>query len=153
MPVERTENKVVLSHPKGASVEILLYGASVTSWKSGSVSEPEPRERLFVSSTAALDGSKPVRGGIPVVFPCFGAPSHPDHAELSQHGFARNETWSFADVVMDNDAGVSVRLTLLPNDAIKSSSAPISTLRTLERRPSSSRLSSTTTFVLPRMTS
>lgn len=80
------------------------------SWKSASLSEAEQKERLFVSSTAALDGSKPVRGGIPVVFPCFGAPSHPDHTKLSQHGFARNEIWTFADVVMDNEAGVSVRL-------------------------------------------
>lgn len=63
-----------------------------------------------MSSKAALDGSKPVRGGIPVVFPCFGAPTHPDHAKLPQHGFARSETWTFEGVVMDNEAGVSVRL-------------------------------------------
>lgn len=91
-------------------MEILLYGATVVSWKSGSSSQPTPKERLFVSSKAALDGSKPVRGGIPVVFPCFGAPSHPDHAKLPQHGFARSETWTFSDIVMDNEAGVSVRL-------------------------------------------
>lgn len=63
-----------------------------------------------MSSKAALDGSKPVRGGIPVVFPCFGAPTHPDHAKLPQHGFARSEAWTFEGVVMDNEAGVSVRL-------------------------------------------
>ena len=63
-----------------------------------------------MSGKAAMDGSKPVRGGVPVVFPCFGAPSHPDHAKLPQHGFARSEVWSFSDVVLDNEAGVSVRL-------------------------------------------
>lgn len=99
-------------HNKGPSVELLLYGATVLSWKSGSNRNPEPIERLFVSSTAALDGSKPVRGGIPVVFPCFGAPSHPEHAKLGQHGFARSETWKWGGVVMDNEAGVSVRLGL-----------------------------------------
>ena len=57
-----------------------------------------------------LDGSKAVRGGIPVVFPCFGPPEHPDHSRLPQHGFARNEIWAFDSIVMDNDAGVSVRL-------------------------------------------
>ena len=65
---------------------------------------------MFVSSKAVLDGSKAVRGGIPVVFPCFGPPEHPDHSRLPQHGFARNEFWAFDSVVMDNDAGVSVRL-------------------------------------------
>lgn len=63
-----------------------------------------------MSSKAVLDGSKAVRGGIPVVFPCFGPPEHPDHSKLPQHGFARNEVWAFDSVVMDNDAGVSVRL-------------------------------------------
>ena len=89
-----------------------MYGATVISWKSGSVSEPQLKERLFVSSKAALDGSKAVRGGIPVVFPCFGAPAHPEHMKLSQHGFARSEIWSFNSTIMDNDAGVSVRLSM-----------------------------------------
>jgi len=65
-----------------------------------------------------LDGSKPVRGGIPVVFPCFGAPSHPEHMKLGQHGFARSETWVFDSIVMDNEAGVSVKLTLEPKAGI-----------------------------------
>ena len=63
-----------------------------------------------MSSKAALDGSKPVRGGIPVVFPAFGPPTHPEHSKLPQHGFARSEIWNFGGVIMDNEAGVSVRL-------------------------------------------
>lgn len=73
-----------------------------------------PVERLFVSSKAALDGSKPVRGGIPIVFPCFGPPSHEEHARLGQHGFARNQVWTFDSVVMDDGSGVSVRLSEQP---------------------------------------
>jgi glucose-6-phosphate 1-epimerase len=92
------------------------------------LTDAEPVERLFVSSKALLDGSKPVRGGIPVVFvsgarsgrcetlrydqPAFGAPTHPEHAKLGQHGFARSEVWAFDKVVMDNEAGVSVRLSM-----------------------------------------
>jgi glucose-6-phosphate 1-epimerase len=91
-------------------VELLLYGATVISWKAGTITEPQPIERLFVSSKAAVDGSKPVRGGIPVIFPCFGPPSHPEHMKLAQHGFARNEVWEFDSIVTDNDEGVSVRL-------------------------------------------
>ncbi|KAI0365247.1 galactose mutarotase-like protein [Pilatotrama ljubarskyi] len=119
MPVIQKDDRVVLQHPKGASAEILYYGATVISWKSGSTTNPEPTERLFVSGKAALDGSKPVRGGIPVVFPAFGAPTHPDHAKLPQHGFARNNVWSYTTTVMDNEAGVSVKLSLGPNDEIK----------------------------------
>ncbi|KAH9946620.1 galactose mutarotase-like protein [Amylocystis lapponica] len=119
MPVQQSTDRVVLKHPKGPSAEILLYGASVISWKSGSSTSPELVERLFLSAKAALDGSKPVRGGIPVVFPCFGPPTHPEHTKLSAHGFARNSTWKFDSVVMDNEAGVSVRLTLEPNASIK----------------------------------
>ena len=56
--------------PGGESVEVLLFGATVISWKNADGSE-----NLWVSEAAALDGSKPVRGGIPVVFPVwhFGA--------------------------------------------------------------------------------
>ncbi|KAI9444816.1 galactose mutarotase-like protein [Lactarius indigo] len=119
MPYEKTDDKVVLKHPKGASVVILLFGATIVSWKASDRGKPGiPTERLFISSKAALDGSKAVRGGIPVVFPCFGPPEHPDHSKLPQHGFARNEIWTFDSVVTDDDAGVSVRLTLQPNPAI-----------------------------------
>ncbi|KAI0655078.1 galactose mutarotase-like protein [Cubamyces menziesii] len=117
MPVIQKDDRVVLQHPQGASAEILYYGATVISWKAAA--SGEPTERLFVSAKAALDGSKPVRGGIPVVFPAFGAPSHPDHLKLPQHGFARNNVWSFDSTVMDNEAGVSVKLTLDPSNAIK----------------------------------
>lgn len=91
LPLVRSEDgKVVASLPTGDSVEILLYGATVTSWKSNG------KERLWLSTAAKLDGTKPVRGGIPVVFPCFGPPPK-DHATsaLPQHGFARNSQWEY----------------------------------------------------------
>ena len=57
------QGKVIAVLPTGDSVEVLLYGATVTSWKSNG------KENLWLSKAAKLDGSKPVRGGIPVVFP------------------------------------------------------------------------------------
>ncbi|KAG5350983.1 hypothetical protein C0989_008375 [Termitomyces sp. Mn162] len=120
MPVEVLQDKVVLCHPKGSTVEVLFYGATITSWKSGSLQNSIPIERLFLSSKAALDGSKPVRGGIPIVFPCFGAPTLPEHLKLSQHGFARSEKWSWNQVVFDNEAIVSIRLILEPTERIRS---------------------------------
>ncbi|KAI2792385.1 hypothetical protein POX_b02422 [Penicillium oxalicum] len=78
------------SLPSGESVTVYLYGATVTSWKANG------QEQLFLSQKAVLDGSKPVRGGIPLVFPVFGPPPQ-NHAtsSLPQHGFARNSTWEF----------------------------------------------------------
>lgn len=77
--------------PTGESLEILLYGATIISWKDASGSE-----KLFLSSAAKTDGSKAVRGGIPVVFPVFGtAPDHKETSKLPQHGFARTSRWEF----------------------------------------------------------
>jgi len=85
-------SKVTARLPSGESVEVLLYGATVISWKS----DGGARENLWVSEAAKLDGSKAVRGGVPVVFPVFGPPP-PSHATstLPQHGFARTSRWEF----------------------------------------------------------
>ena len=79
------------------------------SWKSPDVAGGEPLERLFVSSKAALDGSKPVRGGIPIVFPIFGPPELPQFPNLKQHGYARSSTWNFTSVLADDDSSVSAK--------------------------------------------
>lgn len=91
-PTVRTEKGLVTAIlPTGDSVEILQYGATVISWKNDN-----GKENLWLSKAAKLDGSKPVRGGIPVVFPVFGPPPK-DHAtgKLPQHGFARNAQWEY----------------------------------------------------------
>ncbi|EKG12874.1 Aldose 1-epimerase [Macrophomina phaseolina MS6] len=84
-------SRITASLPTGESVEILLYGATVISWKNADGSD-----NLWLSEKATLDGSKAVRGGIPVVFPVFGPPPA-DHAtsSLPQHGFARTSRWEF----------------------------------------------------------
>ena len=61
--VHTERGRVIASLPTGDSVEVLLYGATVISWKSNG------KENLWLSKAAKLDGSKPVRGGVPVVFP------------------------------------------------------------------------------------
>merc|ERR1712110_424590 len=69
-----------------SSAQIYTYGATVTSWCH------KGAEKLFLSTKAKLDGSKAIRGGIPVVFPNFGP------WKLGpQHGFARISNWSIVD--------------------------------------------------------
>lgn len=94
-------SKVVATLPSGESVEVLLYGATVTSWKSNA----GKTENLWLSEKAALDGSKAVRGGIPVVFPVFGPPPKEGHATsaLPQHGFARTSRWEFLGKTTSED--------------------------------------------------
>ncbi|KDQ06917.1 hypothetical protein BOTBODRAFT_192744 [Botryobasidium botryosum FD-172 SS1] len=126
MPIERNAEKITLSLPSaGASAEILFFGATVISWKSaGASGNSDPTERLFLSKKSALDGSKPVRGGIPVVFPFFGAPTDPAHMKMSSHGFARSSTWEWGGEVLDNESGVSVRLKLNPTPEISQVFSP-----------------------------
>ncbi|KAI0877658.1 galactose mutarotase-like domain-containing protein [Hypoxylon argillaceum] len=89
--ISHDNSRVSVVLPTGESVEVLLFGATVISWK-----DRAGNEKLWVSDAAKLDGSKAVRGGIPLVFPVFGtAPDHAATSKLPQHGFARNSKWEF----------------------------------------------------------
>ncbi|KAG8926788.1 hypothetical protein FRC02_008683 [Tulasnella sp. 418] len=119
MPVNKGEQTVVLSLPNGSSTEIYYYGATVVSWRAPAAGVQAPvTERLFVSSKSALDGSKPIRGGIPIAFPIFGPPQREQDKAMSQHGIARSSVWKFDHTVMDNEAGVSVKFVLEPTPEI-----------------------------------
>ncbi|EIW68037.1 hypothetical protein TREMEDRAFT_69533 [Tremella mesenterica DSM 1558] len=113
MPVEENDKSIVLRLASGATAEIYLFGATVTSWK------VEGKERLFVSSKSALDGSKAIRGGIPICFPIFGPPppSPPEYAALQQHGYVRSQNWSLEHIIMDREEGISIRLSAPPPPA------------------------------------
>ena len=75
-----------LAGPHG-SCEVSLYGAQVLGYKPlGHASV------LFVSRKAIYESGRPIRGGIPVCWPWFGA--HPHEKGKPAHGFARLQTWS-----------------------------------------------------------
>jgi len=98
--------KVVLNH-KGASAEVYLWGATLTSYKPAS-----GKENIFVSPGAKFDGVKAIRGGVPVVFPQFG---QPDKA-MAQHGFARTSMWVVAGW-NDKEDSAEVTFTLTESEA------------------------------------
>ena len=75
---------------------IYKFGATITSWT------VKGQELIFTSPKAVMDGSKAIRGGVPICWPSFGPWS-----EGPQHGFARVSTWSVKTVTND-----SVTLTL-----------------------------------------
>ncbi|ORX93429.1 galactose mutarotase-like protein [Basidiobolus meristosporus CBS 931.73] len=100
-------DQIILTHPEGATTTISLYGATVTSWKVKDV------ERLFVSQKAILNGTKAIRGGIPLVFPNFGKAEAPNPASgLPQHGFARVTRWQWLGTVVGAEDEVKVRFGL-----------------------------------------
>lgn len=113
MPVEETETQVIVTHPKNpdTKVTILKYGATVISWLH------EGKEQFWLSDGAKLDGSKPVRGGIPLVFPIFGKQKDESHPtfKLPQHGFVRNSTWEFLGQISESGP-VSVQFGLGPEN-------------------------------------
>ncbi len=71
----------------GAQATVALFGAHLLSWKTA-----DGKERMFVSAQTALDGSKPIRGGVPVIFPQFNL-----RGPGPKHGFARESTWRLTD--------------------------------------------------------
>ncbi|PUU73686.1 galactose mutarotase-like domain-containing protein [Tuber borchii] len=103
-------DRVKLSLPTGESAEILLHGATVISWVAGG------GENLFLSEKAALDGSKPVRGGIPLVFPVFGKSTEGPTAALPQHGFARICKWELLGRTSETDTSIQVDFGLGPEN-------------------------------------
>ena len=99
--------RTITHSSSGASCTVSDFGATVLSFKTGS-----GQDCLFVSRDAKLDGSKAVRGGIPLVFPQFGQPDK----SMPQHGFLRNNFWMVDEAsAYDNEdsAGISYTIGLV----------------------------------------
>eukprot|EP00455_Lapot_gusevi_P033695 TRINITY_DN3690_c0_g4_i3.p1 TRINITY_DN3690_c0_g4~~TRINITY_DN3690_c0_g4_i3.p1 ORF type:complete len:341 (-),score=76.11 TRINITY_DN3690_c0_g4_i3:463-1407(-) len=93
------------SAEQSSFVEIYAYGAHVTFWR-----ESGKPDFLFMSPKAVLNGTKAIRGGIPICFPQFGV-----LGKLSQHGFARSSVWTISQVSShDNSASATFTLTSTP---------------------------------------
>ena len=76
---------------QGAVARVFLHGAHVAHFQPAG-EEPV----LWVSSRSWYRPDKPIRGGIPVCFPWFGA--NPADASLPMHGFARLAEWSVVSI-------------------------------------------------------
>ena len=90
-----------------ATAEVYLYGAHCVSWKLGDT------ERLWMSSLSKLDGSAPIRGGVPLAFPQFAT-----QGPLPLHGFARERVWSVRESGQSAD-GVFLTLGLADDEVTR----------------------------------
>jgi glucose-6-phosphate 1-epimerase len=85
-----------------SSAEIYLHGAHVTDFQK----KGEP-PLLFTSQFSRFTHAQAIRGGIPVIFPWFGA----REGEPS-HGFARISEWDLHEATALPDGGVTLRFSL-----------------------------------------
>jgi glucose-6-phosphate 1-epimerase len=82
-----------------STAEIYLHGAHVTDFQK----KGEP-PLLFTSQFSRFAPGQAIRGGVPIIFPWFGAKEGG-----SAHGFARTCEWELHEVTTVPDGGVSLR--------------------------------------------
>ena len=82
---------------------------------------------LFVSSKSLFVPGKAIRGGVPVIFPWFGARG--DGQAGPAHGFARTMEWDLEGTALREGGKVEVILTLASNDATRNFAYPDFQLR------------------------
>jgi glucose-6-phosphate 1-epimerase len=84
---ERSRNEklesVQLATPNGATAELFLHGAHLSSWRPQGGSE-----RLFISKKARFEPGTAIRGGVPIIFPQFAG-----RGQIVKHGFGRILPW------------------------------------------------------------
>jgi glucose-6-phosphate 1-epimerase len=109
---------VIVVENEHAKAEITTHGANLFSYQlKDSISKAWQPDLLWLSPSAVWDGSVPLRGGVPICWPWFGA--HPMDSSLPAHGLVRNVLWHL-DQINDLENGVTeVVLTLTPTDKMR----------------------------------
>ncbi len=92
-----------------AEAEVYLHGAHVTAYRPA---KGEPV--LWVSGKSWFEANKPIRGGVPICFPWFGARA--GDATSPAHGFARLKDWAVETVHQTADGVVEIILSLAADE-------------------------------------
>jgi len=103
--------RAVISTPL-AEAEVYLQGGHVARWTPSG-----QRPVLFVSPKSLFSPGKAIRGGVPIIFPWFGARG--DGKPGPAHGFARSMEWAIEGTTLLSDGRVAVTLALAPNDVTR----------------------------------
>ena len=95
-----------------AEAHLYLHGAHVSHF------QPKGAEPvLFTSGQSFFAPDKPIRGGVPLIFPWFGPRA--GYPDAPAHGFARLAEWEVESLAIDGDEIVTVVLSLSPNSQTK----------------------------------
>jgi glucose-6-phosphate 1-epimerase len=90
---------------EGASAELFLHGAQITSFI------PNGQEEvLYLSPRSIFEPGIAIRGGIPVSWPWFA--DHPSDKSKPAHGFARTSLWHLKETKKLSDSETEIRLGL-----------------------------------------
>jgi glucose-6-phosphate 1-epimerase len=91
-----------------AEAHVYLHGAHVTHYRPAG-----QQALLFLSERSLFAAGRAIRGGVPVIFPWFGARAGDPHAP--DHGFARTREWTVESVERSDDGSVALTLQLEPD--------------------------------------
>ena len=95
-----------------AEADTYLQGAHVAHWTPAG-----QRPVLFTSSRSLFLPGKAIRGGVPVIFPWFGARGGGKPGPA--HGFARTAQWSVESAAVQDNGSVALTLVLAPGDSTR----------------------------------
>lgn len=95
-----------------ATATVYLQGAHLTAWQPAG-----QRPVLFTSRKSEFAPGKAIRGGVPIVFPWFGA--RHDGKTGPSHGFARIQNWNLAFAAVAGE-DLHLSFTLAPTDLSRS---------------------------------
>ena len=90
---------------------VALQGAQVLTW-----APTEHPPVLYFSPKAKMVPGQPVRGGVPICWPWFGA--HPEDSSKPSHGFARTRSWELLSGDVDGKV-VTLVFRLVPDEGTK----------------------------------
>jgi len=90
-----------------AQADVYLHGAHIAHYAPAGEAP-----LLFLSRQSYYEAQKPIRGGVPVVFPWFG--ERPEGGPA--HGFARLRSWAAETVSEESDGTVTLVLRLNPDE-------------------------------------
>ena len=89
-----------------STAEIYPHGAHVTGFQKNGEAP-----LLFMSAASEFHPDQPIRGGVPVIFPWFGA-----REGLAAHGFARVAAWDLVSAVVLSEGPVRLHFQLPSDD-------------------------------------
>lgn len=90
-----------------SEAEIYLHGAHVTHFQ-----KKGEKPLLFMSDMSYFELDKPIRGGVPLIFPWFGP-----REGYPAHGYARTGEWTLTETSLLPAGAVRLAFKLLANDA------------------------------------
>ena len=93
-----------------ATAEVYLQGAHIARYQPAGAAPV-----LFLSEKTHLAPGKAIRGGVPIIFPWFGARA--GHPESPAHGFARTMEWELESLVCRDNGEIHLDLRLSSNAA------------------------------------